>query len=459
MVPPTRKRVKLNLPPMWSSPSAQADQYRAITSPKRISAMGTGTKIGKTMACACWTLEQGFAGSGRQGVWVAPFYKTAKIGFKRVRSILEKSDYLRERIRINLSTLEIQLPRDNMLRFLTGRDPDAIFGEAYDFAVVDEAARVKEASWDALLSTMTQTMGPIRLASNTDKGKRNWFYRLFLSGLDPSNPDVASWSIKTTEAPHISREAIEFMRERMSERRFRALVLAEFPDDQCSVFLNVEAIIDPCRGCRGPVLESPLVGHRYVMGVDLGRYKDFTVIVVLDLLTRRVVYFERFNRTTWQHVEERIADTSKLYWNAPGLIDATHSSMGDKVLEDLQSQGLPMDGYQISGRTKQPLIENLVLGVERARLRFPGCLTLLRAELEGYEYEITEAGNVRYAAPANGEEDDEDGDAHDDSVIALALAYWHMGQAAPLIYVPGDPRRDIHDDPEHVSGSGRLDEF
>jgi len=41
-------------------------------------------------------------------------------------------------------------------------------------------------------------------------------------------------------------------------------------------------------------------------------------------------------------------------------------------------------------------------------------------ELEGFEYSITDSGNVRSSAP---------GGAHDDCVIALALAAWQLAEA------------------------------
>jgi hypothetical protein len=43
--------------------------------------------------------------------------------------------------------------------------------------VLDEAARVKEAAWNALLSTMTQTQGPIRVAITSLAPERRFFPR------------------------------------------------------------------------------------------------------------------------------------------------------------------------------------------------------------------------------------------------------------------------------------------
>ena len=57
----------------------------------------------------------------------------------------------------------------------------------------------------------------------------------------------------------------------------------------------------------------------------------------------------------------------------------------------------------------------LALAIERGDLTYPDAPELI-GELEAFRYELTAAGNVRYAAPSER--------YHDDCVMALALA-WH----------------------------------
>lgn len=461
---PRRARIKtpkrgvesivLDLPPLWTAPHAAADQYRAITSPKRISAMGWGTKTGKTVGCSCWFIMRAFEAAGLRGAWVAPFYRTAAIGFGRVASMLKADPWMADHIHINNSKMEITLPNDTLLRFMTAKDPDAIFGEAYDFAVGDEAPRFSEAAWDALLSTMTQTMGPIRLAGNCDKGKKNWFYRLFVDGFNPDHETVASWSVKTTECPFIDPKSIEFAKERMSEQRFKALYLAEFPDDQQSVFLDIASIMRKCPGDHVlPIVTPPIFGRRYCAGMDIGRYKDWSIIHILDWETGETVYWERFNKTTWEEVRRRLKRASAMYNDCPMLIDSTHSSNGDQIYEDMLREGLPIYGYEFSTATKQPLIENLVMQVERKRVSFCSCMKQLEFELDGFEYEITESGYVRYNAATDGE--DELAESHDDAVMGFALSVWLRGQVSPIVYETIEARRFAHgnnDLPAQLSG-------
>jgi len=46
------------------------------------------------------------------------------------------------------------------------------------------------------------------------------------------------------------------------------------------------------------------------MGVDLAKYEDYTVIIVLDVTEEpfKMVYFNRFNKMDWQYVVDKIKE-------------------------------------------------------------------------------------------------------------------------------------------------------
>ena len=95
-------------------------------------------------------------------------------------------------------------------------------------------------------------------------------------------------------------------------------------------------------------------------------------------------------------------------------MDAT--GPGDPLLEQVKKLGLSVTGIHFTNTTKQQLIENLALQIEQKKVSFPEISELIN-ELSIYEYELTRAGNVTYAAPSG---------YHDDSVISLALAVWEI---------------------------------
>ena len=89
--------------------------------------------------------------------------------------------------------------------------------------------------------------------------------------------------------------------------------------------------------------------------------------------------------------------------------------MGRPNNEELRRAGLPVRGFHTGQGSKAQIIEDLAGALERSALLLLNDPTQI-TELESYEATRTAAG-TRYSAP--------DG-MHDDTVMALALAYSAM---------------------------------
>lgn len=86
--------------------------------------------------------------------------------------------------------------------------------------------------------------------------------------------------------------------------------------------------------------------------------------------------------------------------------------MGQPLIEQLQRAGLPVVAFTTTAASKPILIDDLTLAFERRALRIIPDPVLIN-ELQSYEGQRMATG-MRYGAPAG---------MHDDTVIALALAY------------------------------------
>jgi hypothetical protein len=93
--------------------------------------------------------------------------------------------------------------------------------------------------------------------------------------------------------------------------------------------------------------------------------------------------------------------------------------MGDPICEDLARDGVPIQPFQTTQASKILAIEALALAFERGELKILPDETLV-GELQAFESERLPSGLSRYAAPAG---------MHDDSVMALAMAYSGLGPA------------------------------
>ena len=221
-------------------------------------------------------------------------------------------------------------------------------------------------------------------------------------------PGCVGFHFSSYDGP-FSREQIDAEAASLPDNVYRQEILAEFLEELGGVFRGI-------RECVAGDLEEPRDGETYVVGCDLAKTTDFTVLCVLERSSRALVHFERFGQLDWEFQIEKIRATSRRYRNATVWLDST--GLGDPVCDRLKSLGAPVRGYKFTAESKRRLVENLSLAIGERSLRFPDIPELV-SELEIYAAEQLPGGGVRYGAPAG---------YHDDAVTALALACWGLGR-------------------------------
>ncbi len=160
--------------------------------------------------------------------------------------------------------------------------------------------------------------------------------------------------------------------------------------------------------------EVPKPNELYVMGVDLAKVTDFTVLRVYKRSNNQLVYSDRFNQLEWPFQKKRIAAIAKHYNNALCLVDAT--GIGDPIVDDLLRSGVAVEPIKITQPLKKELIEKLSIYIEQRKIRLIYSEEVL-FEYDNFGYEITITGGIRYGARSG---------YHDDIVIADALAVWSL---------------------------------
>lgn len=375
-------------------------------SDRRFRTLACGRRWGKSKSAAH---EAVFAlmKSQQLGWIVAPSYELAQVIFDEVLLIFLRTD-LRTLI-VNYSKSKgnqvIELSNGSRVYGKSADNPESLLGRGLDFLIVDEAARIKEEVWDQYLRPTLADKHGWAIFISTPRGM-NWFYKAFIRGNDKVEVIYMSWQFPTSSNPYIDPLEIEEARRTTPEKLFKQEWLAEFLEDIGGVFRKVRQRI------MGALM-TPIKGHEYVVGVDLAKTQDWTVITVMDIHDAHVVHFDRFNEIDWKLQKERITYVAKHYNNASVLIDS--HGVGDPIFEDLSREEIGIDSYDIkSNKSKRELIERLVIGIEQGELSYPEIPEMI-TELQIYEYNITPSKNITYQAPEN---------FHDDCVISLALAFW-----------------------------------
>lgn len=385
----------------------------------RFKVLACGRRFGKTTLCANAIALRALS-KPDQVLWiVSPTFPQTMYMWRRIKKIIPKK-YIQD---IKEGEKFIELINGSTIWAKSGDNPDGLVGEGLDFCAIDEAARCKEEVWEVLRPSLSDKNGDCWFLS-TPKGK-NWFYQLFLK--EKSDPQYKSFHFPSHDNPILPRSELDAMKAEMAEIVYTQEVLAKFIDTGGIVFRNLTR-------CLVPVTPGPVESHSYVIGIDLGKHQDFTVLSAGDTTTNTVVEIERFNQLDWTYQKNRIVDTVKRYNNACCILDTT--GIGDTIYDDLTDLGLSIEPYKFTNTTKNLLISNLMRSMDNQVVHLPSDEPEMISEFEAFEFDITDSGLIRYGAPRG---------MHDDIVISVALCVWGMSNA--VVNVIGRS-----DDPKVVDG-------
>jgi hypothetical protein len=359
-------------------------QKQVLDCDKRFIVMMAGRRFGKSLISQTISIET--AVDKKRVAYITPTYQLGKIFFKEIVDLLPLEIYSK-----NESDLVITFITGGSIRFFTGERLDNLRGLKFHLAVIDEASFIPnlEDGWlNSIRPTLTDYKGKAIFLS-TPKGK-NYFFSLF----SKAEPDWQSFKFTTYDNPYIDPNEIDDARKQLPEVVFEQEYMANPAENAANPFGS-----QYIRNCIHPVTTMPIVAY----GIDLAKSVDWTVIVGLDE-DGNVAYFDRF-QMDWHNTKQTILRLPK----CPILVDST--GVGDPILEDLQREGVMIQGLKFTSSSKQQLMEGLQAAIHQRKIGYPD--GIISQELEVFEYQYTATG-VKYSAPSG---------FHDDAVMALALAW------------------------------------
>jgi hypothetical protein len=344
--------------------------------------------------------------------WAAPIYKQTMDDYRALDSVLAPVV-----TRSSLSEMRLDLVGGGSIEFWSLDKPDSIRGKKYRRFIVNEAGFVPD-----LLNIRNFVITPTLIDfqgdeyyAGTPKGM-NGFWALY----NQTGDDWQRWQMPSYSNPHIPRSELDGLRSSMTERAFQQEIMAQFLEDGGGVFRNVTAAanLQP---------QGPERGHKYTIGVDWGRSNDATVFSVFDVATRRQVFLDRMTDTDYGSQRLRLKALSERYNNATVIPEA--NSMGGPNIEELQAMGVNViQAFNTTNATKAEAVHALELAFEQQTI---GILDdpVQTAELLAYQGEKLPSGLMRYGAPEG---------MHDDTVMAMAIAWQGLGMGFQLLPDPFD---------------------
>jgi hypothetical protein len=312
--------------------------------------------------------------------------------------------------RKNETELVIYFKNGSVYQLKGSDDPEALRGPNPVGVIFDEFDTQKADAWGVVEPIIRANGGWVWFIG-TPRGKQKLFE--FYHRGQTGHSEWCSWLLKASQSGIVPADQLVESKKSMTDSLYRQEWECEFIEAAGSVFRGVEEIM-----VATP--KPPEKEHLYLMGVDLAKVQDFTVIRVYDRDTNSLVYSDRFQTLEWPFQKMKIAAVARHYNKALTILDAT--GIGDPIADDLIRAGVSVIPFKITEVSKKDIIEKLSIWIEQKKIKLIKNKETL-FEYENFSYDIGPTGKIRYNARSG---------LHDDIVLADALAVWHLNP----VYMP-----------------------
>jgi hypothetical protein len=294
-------------------------------------------------------------------------------------------------------------------------------GKAIDLLIVDEACFVAEEIWRAAQFTVLARPDSKIILASTPWGRGDKFFATCWRAGMAGEEGYASFHWPSTASPLVDQTWLDIQRKTMSERAFRAEILAEWTETEGQYFspaeldAAVEADVPMVTAFDGPVN----------VGTDYGLAADANAVSILAATERtqdgavyRVLYVEEQFRVPYSCFVGHVADLgangfrfTRVFSECNG-VGAAPTELLQTALYQRDARGYVV-GVHTTAATKENAFGGLKTLAQQGRLQLPRHPSLLR-QLANLEFAITESGNTRICVPEH--------QGHDDLAMSLCLA-------------------------------------
>jgi len=312
---------------------------------------------------------------------------------------------------------QIKMSESAWIQCHSTAEPIGLLGERVDLLIVDEAPLVSERIYQQGLKPLMASASKMGRSYyiGTPRG-RGWFKNKFTMLKEIGS----AFQFPSIAGVEVTEDILKEYKKEYPINIFEQEYEAQFRDDAGMVFKK--EVLDKVAVSKE---EEVINGHRYVMGIDLAREEDYTVITVIDSNTKRMVHMDRFKGWDYPYQKTHIKAKAERYNNARVIIDAT--GVGKPIYEDLRREGVFVEDFTFTGKSKEELFSNLRVFIENGYISILNNPVLID-ELLSFEYKMRNEKtgeplrNIKYGPPQG---------LHDDCVDSLALAVWDLTPDRP----------------------------
>lgn len=318
---------------------------------------------------------------------------------------------------VNASELVIYFKNGSIYQLKGSDDPDALRGANPMGVVFDEFDTQRNEGWP-VVEPILRANGGWAWFVGTPRGKQK-LYDFYKKGQREDDLEWKSWLLKASTSGIIAPDQLLKSRASMSQALYNQEYECEFLEGEGGVFRGV-------RNVAHASPKKPEANHSYVIGADVAKVRDFTVLSVFDRSTNTQVNQDRFQTLEWPFQKARIKALSEIYNHALVVMDGT--GLGSPIVDDLIRSHIPIEPVNITFQVKKDMIEKLSIWIDQMKIKILPIPESLE-EYDNFGYQVGEQGRITYGGM---------GSSHDDIVMSHALATYFLRELTKVEQMPED---------------------
>lgn len=373
-------------------------------------------QVGVTTCLAMEAIYKAYTMPNRTILLISPSDRQSKILMNRIQVAVDGSKPLREFI-TRKNTTELWLKHNGSCIISLPNNPDRIRGFSATDIILDEAAQFlnDERVLASVNPMLAATGGTITIVS-TPRGKRGLFYDQYCIAVNEQAKrlDIKAYDLYPSSiCPLILPEFLENEKLNLSELEFSQEYEGQFVEvaDTYIIMATIMACVDPDL----KLLAQGEVGKQYLLGLDLAKQRDESVLMLLERLADGVLvvrHISAWSKMDYTEQLGRVRLLAQQFKIVGGYVDQT--GVGQPIVEDLKTVIPSVVGFNFTQESKIDLASGLLTLLEQKKLRLPNNRKLI-LQLNGLHYRVTKTGSLMFESP-------EKDRLHDDYLWALALA-------------------------------------
>lgn len=233
-----------------------------------------GRRLGKTTFAGTRAFRSAYMKRRAEVRYIAPYLKQAKEIFWEPLKRIVPRQYI---LKINESDLAITLLNESKIKLLGADNPNSLRGPGLDDVLFDEFADIAPETWYEVIEPALSDREGRAVFLGTPKGY-NHFYDIYRMGLDPEQPDWASFSFTTAQGGRVKASIIEKARRALDFRVFRQEYEASFETMTGRVYDNFVRLQWPKGNVDARIVDR---GGDLIIGMDFN-VNPMTAIVMQD---------------------------------------------------------------------------------------------------------------------------------------------------------------------------------